>query len=72
MERTEVGRKKSLKPQLERLPPKHRTAFAATCCERLLPNYSEFTRQVEWDEPDTLRGSRLRLGRLGWRQRGPQ
>jgi uncharacterized protein len=47
----------SLRRQLEQLPPKHRTAFAATCCERLLPNYSAFAREVGWGAPDTLRAA---------------
>lgn len=47
----------SLEQKLDRLPRSHRTAFAATCCERLLPNYSAFAREVDWDEPETLRGA---------------
>ena len=47
----------SLRLQLEKLPPRHRTAFAAACCERLLPNYAAFAREVRWGEPETLRAA---------------
>jgi uncharacterized protein YjaG (DUF416 family) len=47
----------SLKRDLDRLPPAHRVAFAAACCERLLPNYSAFAREVGWGKPDTLRAA---------------
>ena len=47
----------SLRLQLDKLPPSHRTAFAATCCERLLPNYAAFAREVRWGEPETLRAA---------------
>lgn len=47
----------SLKRQLDRLPRSHRTAFGATCCERLLPNYSAFTREVGWGKPQILRAA---------------
>ncbi|HAJ63145.1 MAG TPA: DUF416 domain-containing protein [Cyanobacteria bacterium UBA8543] len=38
----------TLKKELERLSTHHRVAFAASCCERMLPNYNHFCRQVEW------------------------
>jgi uncharacterized protein YjaG (DUF416 family) len=47
----------SLRLQLERVSPKHRAAFAAACCERLLPNYTAFAREVGWGEPETLRAA---------------
>jgi uncharacterized protein YjaG (DUF416 family) len=47
----------SLKHDLDRLPQTHRVAFAATCCERLLPNYAAFAREVHWGEPETLRAA---------------
>jgi uncharacterized protein YjaG (DUF416 family) len=47
----------SLERQLDRLPPGHRVAFAAACCERLLPNYAAFAREVGWGEPATLRSA---------------
>lgn len=46
-----------LKFDLERLPQSHRVAFAAACCERLLPNYSAFVREVRWGAPETLRAA---------------
>ena len=41
--------------RLRTLLPDHRTAFAASCCERLLPNYFAFSQMEEWGEPDLLR-----------------
>lgn len=43
--------------QLKALPPGHRTAFAASCCERMLPNYAAFSRMEGWGRPETLRGA---------------
>jgi len=45
----------SLKHDLDWLPRNHRVAFAAACCERLLPNYAAFAREVQWGEPSVLR-----------------
>jgi uncharacterized protein YjaG (DUF416 family) len=47
--------RESLKLQLDRLPTRHRVAFAAACCERLLPNYIAFSSEVGWGEPGALR-----------------
>ena len=47
----------ALERQLDHLPLPHRVAFAAACCERLLPNYSAFAREVGWGQPDTLRAA---------------
>ena len=47
----------SLGRELDQLPRAHRVAFAAACCERLLPNYAAFAHEVQWGEPDTLRGA---------------
>ncbi|WP_449418921.1 YjaG family protein [Phormidium nigroviride] len=44
-----------LEKELEKLPPLHRIAFAASICERMLPNYSAFTREVGWGNPSILR-----------------
>jgi uncharacterized protein len=44
-----------LKRALEALPPRHRVAFAAACCERLLPNYAAFARIARWGDPRVLR-----------------
>ena len=41
--------------ELRRLPRTHRVVFAAACCERLLPNYAAFTREVHWGDPHALR-----------------
>lgn len=47
----------SLERELDRLPRNHRVAFAAACCERLLPNYAAFAREAHWGEPETLRAA---------------
>ena len=44
-----------LKKELEKLPPMHRIAFAAACCERLLPNYNAFSRSANWGDPSVPR-----------------
>lgn len=46
-----------LAEQLAALPPGHRTAFAASCCERMLPNYTAFSRMENWGRPEMLRGA---------------
>jgi uncharacterized protein YjaG (DUF416 family) len=46
-----------LKRNLDQLAWRHRTAFAAACCERLLPNYAAFAREEHWGEPHTLRAA---------------
>ncbi len=33
---------------------KHRIAFAAACCERLLPHYIAFTRETSWGDAQKL------------------
>lgn len=38
-----------------KLPTFHRLAFAASCCERLLPNYRAFYRENQHGNPDILR-----------------
>jgi uncharacterized protein YjaG (DUF416 family) len=43
--------------QLRGLPPGHRAAFAASCCERLLPNYAAFSRVEGWGHPEKLRAA---------------
>jgi uncharacterized protein YjaG (DUF416 family) len=45
----------AVEKELTRLPPLHRVAFAASCCERLLPNYSAFAREEGWGNPAVLR-----------------
>jgi hypothetical protein len=45
----DLGRK------LAALPPYHRVAFAAACCERLLPNYAVFSRSDSWGDTGILR-----------------
>jgi hypothetical protein len=41
--------------RLKALPTLHRVAFAASCCERLLPNYAAFSRVEGWGRPEKLR-----------------
>jgi len=50
----------TLAQELEKLPPLYRLAFAASICERLLPNYYAYHRTEEWEtgeppNPDDLR-----------------
>lgn len=44
-----------LEKEIEKLPPLHRIAFAASICERMLPNYSTFAREAGWGNPSILR-----------------
>ncbi len=37
------------------LPASHRVAFAASCCERLVPNYQAFALMEDWGNPRLLR-----------------
>jgi uncharacterized protein YjaG (DUF416 family) len=39
---------------LNGLAPHHQTAFAASCCERLLPNYQAFAVMEGWGDPPLL------------------
>lgn len=39
---------------LSTLPFRHRLAFAASCCERMLPNYVAFHRMERWGDPAPL------------------
>jgi uncharacterized protein YjaG (DUF416 family) len=43
--------------QLQSLPLKSRVAFAASCCERLVPNYLAFSRMESWGDYEFLRKS---------------
>jgi len=52
-----VFKEERLAGRLGALPPGHRTAFAASCCERLLPNYAAFSLAEGWGRPETLRGA---------------
>jgi uncharacterized protein YjaG (DUF416 family) len=45
----------SLLADLERLGWRHRVAFAAACCERLLPNYAAFVQEAGWGDTQILR-----------------
>ena len=48
----------TLEKQLEDLPGLHRVAFAAACCERMLPNYSAFCRTtINWGAPEVPRAA---------------
>lgn len=44
----------TLGEELSQLPPFHRIAFAASCCERLLPNYYIFSREESKSNPSYL------------------
>ncbi|OYD99065.1 hypothetical protein CDG77_03130 [Nostoc sp. 'Peltigera membranacea cyanobiont' 213] len=47
-----------LERELEALPPMHRVAFAAACCERLFPHYDIYlraAREDDWDGEDLFR-----------------
>lgn len=44
-----------LRQRLEALAMKHRSAFGASCCERLLPNYYAFAAMEKWGNPALLR-----------------
>lgn len=41
--------------ELDRLPKMHRVAFAASCCERMLPNYRAFSAMEQWGDFNLLR-----------------
>jgi len=43
-----------LKVRLSVLTPAKSLVFAASCCERLLPNYKAFARQASWGNADGL------------------
>lgn len=47
----------AIEKELTGLPPLHRVAFAASICERLLPNYSAFARVEGRGEPSALRAA---------------
>lgn len=40
---------------LSSLPDTHRVGFAASCCERLLPNFEAFSKMENWGDPSVLR-----------------
>lgn len=44
-----------LRKSLGILPHKHQMVFAASCCERLFPNYRAFTLLEHWGRPQLLR-----------------
>ncbi len=54
--------------ELEKIPPLHRLVFAASICERLLPNYDVYHRTEEWGTREPPDPSELRkiLDRI-WR-----
>ncbi len=47
----------TLKKELESLPGLHRVAFAAACCERMLPNYNAFCQMYNWGDPKVPRAA---------------
>jgi len=44
-----------IRTRLQGLPPTHLVAFAATVCERLLPNYTAWSARESWGDPSVLR-----------------
>lgn len=46
-----------LEKELEQISAFHRIAFAASCCERLFPNYCVFAREEKWGNPSVLRNA---------------
>lgn len=42
--------KELLKVELESLSHSNRIAFSASCCDRMLPNYIEFSKQEQWGD----------------------
>jgi uncharacterized protein YjaG (DUF416 family) len=46
---------RELDTNLSQLGPSHRVAFAASCCERVLPAYEAFSRAETWGDPRQLR-----------------
>jgi hypothetical protein len=48
---------KALQARLARLDHKQRLAFGASCCERLLPNYSAFQQDAGWGDISPVRRS---------------
>src|SRR5262249_40897978 len=47
--------KTKLIARLDKLRKEFRIAFAASCCERLLPNYCAFAAVEKWGNPSLLR-----------------
>jgi uncharacterized protein len=50
-----------LKAELEPLGGRQRMAFAACCCERVLPAYENFSREEGWGDPRPLRDALERV-----------
>lgn len=46
--------RKNLEGALQKLTVMHRLAFAASCCNRVLPSYAAFSRQQQWGDYDVL------------------
>jgi uncharacterized protein YjaG (DUF416 family) len=51
----------NIQQELEYLPPLHRLSFAASICERLLPNYLAYHRTEEWGINDPPNPNNLRI-----------
>jgi uncharacterized protein YjaG (DUF416 family) len=49
--------RKNLGRELQKLSAKHRLAFAASCCNRVLPSYAAFSGQAGWGDYDGLMGA---------------
>lgn len=50
-----VYSKEIVQQRIESLPDKMRVAFGLSCCERMLPNYVAFKRDVKWGNEQPLR-----------------
>jgi uncharacterized protein len=50
-----ITQKPTLTAELEALDSRRRAAFAASCCERVLPAYEAFSREEKWGDPEPLR-----------------
>ena len=47
----------SIEKILPKMPPRSWVAFAASCCERMLPNYEAFSKEVSWGDARVLRNA---------------
>ena len=45
----------TLEKELSELTQFHKIAFAASCCERMIPNYNAFSRMYNWGNPNVAR-----------------
>jgi hypothetical protein len=55
--------------QLGVLSERHRIAFAASCCERMLPNYDAFAAMERWGAQQGCGEHWTKCGIISWRSR---